>query len=140
MTASLIRNDQIQAGMVERLKANATVTAQLPAGATEIREDQWQGREFVYPNIRVRLISNVPTSGYESCPQDISMGIMAFSQLDSSQEADRIAGIISNELHGISFTASNGVHFYLFAANLIPAVRSDIRTWRSEVILRGRVT
>ena len=131
----MIRNDQIQQGIVSYLKANATITAQLTTSA-EIREDQWQGRDFVYPNIRVRMISNLPQiDNRDGCDHRVSMGIQAYSEDDSSQEADRIAGIIGNVLHGRSFS-SNSLNFHSVVTNLVPAVRSDIRTWRSEVLLQ----
>jgi len=56
-----LSNADIQAAIVAKLKASTQVTAKV--SALEIREDQWQGTEFVYPNIRVRMISNRP---YES--------------------------------------------------------------------------
>lgn len=131
----MIRNDQIQTGIVSYLKGVATITAELSTSA-EIREDQWQGRDFIYPNIRVRLISNSPQKdNRDGCDHRVSIGIQVFSEQDSSQQADRIAGIIGTVLHGRSFSA-NSLSFHSVVTNLVPAVRSDIRTWRSEVLLQ----
>ena len=131
----MIRNDQIQTGIVSYLKGIATITAELTTSA-EIREDQWQGRDFVYPNIRVRMISNSPqVDNRDGCNHSVNIGIMAFSEDASSQQADRIAGIIGTVLHGRGFS-SNSLSFHSVVTNLVPAVRSDMRTWRSEVLLQ----
>jgi hypothetical protein len=62
---------------------------------------------------------------------DVVIGTLAFSEEASSQQADRIAGIIADELHDKQFT-SNGIAFGVRTSDLIPAVRTDERTWRSE--------
>lgn len=129
------RNDEIQAALISWLKSNSTIIAELDAGATEIREDQWQGDEFTYPNIRVRMISNTPQSS--DCNfSEFSCAFQAFSEDSSSLEADRIAGIINNELHEKAFQ-SNNIAFTFQVTDLVPAIRSDRNTWRSEVIVNG---
>lgn len=128
------RNDQIKAGIVAKLKANATILAELN-DTSEVRESQWQADNFSYPNIRVRAISNKPTMG--NCNlSTIQIGIAVFSEEDSSQEADRIAGIIANELHTQSFT-SVAIKFALSVGDLNPAIRIDENTWMSEVLVNG---
>ena len=127
------RNDEIQAALIAWSKANITITAEVVA--VEIREDQWQGDEFTYPNIRLRLISNNPLT--EQCNYStVSLSWLVFNEDNSSLEADRIAGIISNELHEKSFQ-SNNIAFMFSVTNLVPAIRSDRNTWRSEVIING---
>lgn len=139
----MIRNDELQAALVARLKANTTITPLLGSGMyadetweRDIREDQWQGTPFVYPNIRVRLLP-MTALGDKDCPQvRFSVSLLVFSESGNSLEADRIAGIINNELHGKSFV-SNSIEISTRLASLIPAVRSDERTWRSEVLMNG---
>jgi len=138
------RNDEIQASIVAYLKGIYAIYSQLvipdfPTGTpTEIREDQWQGTEFDYPNIRVRMINNLPdTDDPSCCNTSFTVSIMAFSQEYSSQEADRIAGLIHTYLSGKSFESS-GVYLYLRTTNIIPAVRSDVHTWRAECLMTGR--
>lgn len=133
---SLLRDDQIQAGLISYLKSKAAITIQIPS-ASEIHEDQWQGTEFEYPNIRVRMVSNRP--GEIGCPQEIEVGFQVLSEEDSSQEADTIAGTIADILHGRGFN-SNNIHYSLVVSNLIPAFRVDLRTWRSECLMRGSVS
>ena len=134
---TLPRNNQIQAAIIARLKANATVTAEVIAD--EIREDQWQGTEFVYPNIRVKMISNKPEPA-SNCPQAlVTLSVQVFSEDASSLEADDIAGIINGVLHATPFSSS-GLLLSLRTTNLVPAIRSDTRTWKSEVLMAGTVS
>lgn len=139
---TLPRNDEIQSVLVAYLKTisavyNLLITFDNASGTSEIREDQWQGTEFDYPNIRVRMISNIPISDNPDCSATIfTASFMAFSQDASSWEADKIAGIISTSVSGKSFIKS-GIEIYLRTTNLIPAVRSDMHTWRAECLMQG---
>lgn len=133
---SLIRDDQIQAGLISYLKSKDTITSLVTGTyAVEIREDQWQGTQFTYPAVRVRLIRNTPTNN-AGCRHEFVAGILVFSEEASSRECDQIAGIIGEELHGIGFD-SNNVAFVTQVTDLVPAIRSDVRVWRSEVLIRG---
>lgn len=134
----MLRNDQIQAAIVAYIKALSIITAELKDGADEIREDNWQGREFTYPNIRVRLISNEPADP-ECNLHSVTLSFLVFSEDPSSQEADRIAGIINNTLHGRSFQ-SNNISFSMRTTSLVPAIRSDERTWRAETLIQASVS
>lgn len=131
---AFVRNDQIQAGLVSYLKSKTTITSLLDS-SDEIKEDQWQGTEFYYPAVRVRLISNNP---FQTCYHQFECGIQIFSEEASSLEADQISGIIATEFHPVGFT-SNSLAFLANVTNVIPAARSDMRTWRSEVLVRGLV-
>jgi len=121
----MLRNDEIQAAWVSYLKSNANILAQLD-DTDEIREDGWKGAEFTYPNIRVRIIDNTPEAGRDCNLHSVTISTMAFSEQQSSQQADRIAGIIMDELHR--------------GTSLAPAVWSDEQTWRSEAIMSIRAS
>jgi len=133
-----LRNDLVQGALVDYLKTKSDVTDLLPsASSDEIREDQWQGREFDYPNIRCRLISNIID---ELCNKAaITLSWEVYSEEASSYEADKICGKIRTVLHSKSFS-SNDLHFNLRATNLVPAVRRDEKTWRAEVLMSGNVS
>ena len=134
----MLRNDQVQAAIVAYIKAQSTITVELKDGADEVREDNWQGTEFTYPNIRVRLITNEPADP-ECNLHSVTLSFLVFSEDPSSQEADRIAGIINNTLHGRSFQ-SNNISFSMRTTSLVPAIRSDERTWRAETLMQARVS
>ena len=127
-------NDDIKAGLVAKLKADTTLVAAL-SSSSDIKESQWQGDTFVYPAVRVRILSNVPPDS--DCEYGIvTAGVLVFSEEASSLEADTIAGIIRTALHKKSFTSSGVAFTGMRVTNLVPAIRSDRNTWRSEVLLR----
>lgn len=130
------RNDEIQAALIAYIKLRSSITDELPDGSDEVRENEWQGTEFTYPNIRIRLISNTPQNSDNCGRSDIAVGIEVFSELASSIEADRIAGIINGVLNQRSFSQS-GIQFNLSTTNLVPAFRKDKLTWQSEVLMKG---
>lgn len=135
----MVRNDEAQAAIVAYLKSKTAITSELPAGATEIREDTWQGTDFTYPNIRVRLIDNTPIAGRDCNLNRITFSCMVFSEEYSSQQADRITGIIIETLHDTAFS-SNNFSFSLRGTSLVPAIRVDERTWRSEAFMTTTVS
>jgi hypothetical protein len=134
----MLRNDQIQAAWVSYLKSNITILAELDDNE-EIREDGWKGSNFTYPNIRVRLIDNTPVNGSDCDLHDVTVSTMVFSEEASSQQADRIAGIIMTELHDTQFV-SNNISFGVRTTSLAHAIWSDEQTWRSEAIMSIRAS
>jgi len=123
----MIPNDELQKAILDYAKSKASILAKL-SDTEEIREDQWQGREFSYPAIRLRIIRNEPTE----CAQEIEFSFEVFSEHSSSQQADDICGTINDEFHDKSFT-SDGIRFTgVICSNLAPAIRENQRTWRAE--------
>ena len=76
--ADLITNAEIQAAIVSWLKNRTLIVAEI-LDSDEIKEDQWQGTAFVYPAIRVRLISNKPEYK-QGCVQPITLGIQVYTE------------------------------------------------------------
>lgn len=134
--ADLITNNEIQASIVAWLKGRPLIVAEI-LDSDEIKEEQWQGTMFVYPAIRVRLISNKPENK-QGCVQPITLGIQVYTEDASSKNCDRIAGIIGKELHSKQFSAS-GLLFGMFITDLVPAYRRDAQTWMSEVLIKADV-
>jgi hypothetical protein len=120
------------------LKASLTIASEVTtsSGVVEIRENEWQGRDFSYPNIRVRLISNTPLWAGDCNAFRIYLGIQVYTEDASSLNCDRIAGIINSVLHDRHFS-SNSIAFSLRTTNLVPAIRSNIQEWRAEVLMTG---
>ena len=132
------RPDLIAQALIDHLKASTTVLAELPDD-NEIREEEWQGTNFTYPNIRVRITNlGLYEIGAQCLNSPFDAHILVFSEEPFSSQANRIAGIIKTVLHDKSFS-QNGLLVAL-RATIIPAIRSDDRTWRSEVLLRGVIS
>lgn len=132
----MLRNDELQAGLVTKIKGLQALLTGTSVTATEVREDQWQGTEFGYPNVRIRMISNTPVASDICNRTKFTVSFQCFSEGSSSLESDRIAGIINTALHTTQFV-SNGIAFGLTATGIVPAIRSDIRTWRAEALMQG---
>lgn len=129
----MISLDLLQAAIVTALKADAPLVAMV---GDEIRESQWQGTDFTYPGVRVDVYSGAPIG--EKCVDThsvVGFAILCYSENDSSQEADQIAGLVVDALFLSTLTAAT---FYSGSIRLSgPGVRSARRmigrTWRSEV-------
>ena len=130
-------NDLVQIALIARLKASNSIVVAVTAD--EVREDQWQGTAFIYPNIRVQIKDNRPDRGADCNKATVDVSFLVHTEDDTSRHADRIAGIINVVLHDISFLQS-GLRFTLHTTNLVPAIRSDTRTWTAEVRMSGTVS
>lgn len=131
----MLGNDDIQAGLVSYLKAQTTIVNELNSSG-EIKEDQWQGTTFLYPAVRVDLGIQLPIANCSAA--NVNFSILCYSEKASSQEADQLSEIVNNQLHEKSFTREN-VRYSIYSRGLIPAIRVDERTWRSEATFRATV-
>jgi hypothetical protein len=129
---AVIRNDEILKSWVQALKGNTTIIALLD-DPDEIRQADWKGTNFTYPNIRVDVFSNNPAlQESDKCLADINMSIYVYSEEASSYEANRIAGIIADEYNKKSLN-SQGLFFTRCRVDaIVPAIAQDERTWRSQ--------
>lgn len=140
----MIPNNTVQAAIILFLKSKLAITSLLVDNAgvahpEEIREVEWQGDTFAYPNIRVDLGTQTDAIEETNCNiSNITFSILVFSELYSSKEANSMAGVIANIIHKKSMT-SGGVQFVRVICTLVPAIRRDERTWRSEIICRSSI-
>lgn len=130
------RNDEIQAGIVAYLKSKSAIYNLLyEKDKEQIKEYMWQGTEDAhYPCVRIRLFGSVPNAGCSS--SEFTGSILVFDENASSYNADYIAGIIAGILRSVSFSSS-GVAFTCRVMNSMHAIRQDVRTWRSEILIAG---
>lgn len=140
----MITNSQFQEALITRLKDNtraeiAALHAALASGS-EIRENQFQGREFSYPAIRIHINYNNPLDG-TPCREDgrIYFSIVSWSEDTSSKEADDIAGLVADALDEaiideILFRTGN-----ISRGSLNAAIRIVPRLWRAETFFRTTV-
>lgn len=127
----MISPNTVQEGIVTRLKGKASVI-ELLSSASDVKEDQWQGTTFSYPAIRVRLDNVNPILDCNTT--EVLGAILVFSEDASSKEANNIAYAVMSELDK-SFTSA-GYRYVSNVRGIIPAIRQDDRTWRSEVLFR----
>lgn len=127
----MLANNEIQADIVSKLKATVAVTALVTAA--EVREVQWKGTTFKYPNVRVALGNQTPVPNMACSIVKIAFDVVCFSENASSKEADKIAYEVMKALDGNHFTGTY-VHFISLAATaLVSAVAEDEKTWKSIV-------
>ena len=131
---TLIRADEVRAAIIAKMKATTSIMSLL-SDANEVRESGWKGTTFSYPNYRVRINSILPI---EDCYQQLEASIFCYSELDSSQQAEEMAGAIANAFHDQAFT-QNSIRFTNIEVNPIPAIEESLLAWRSEAILRSKI-
>lgn len=136
----MISNADIQGAWISKLKANAAITALVPA--LEIREESWKGTIFTYPCIRVKLGNLTPQNKNKNCQVfNSTVSILVFVEEKSSKQADQIAGVVAEQFWGETFT-SNSVRFAgITLDSIAPAEipEGDSNSWMSSVNLSATV-
>lgn len=131
----MISNDLVQASIIAKLKADTTLVAWLTVegAGDEIREGQYQGRNFVYPAVRAQLGTQQP-GGNGPCyvtTGETTFMVQSFSESDSSQGADQLAGLVEDALLG-KHLAGTGFHTGpVLCDGHIKAVRTGERVWQA---------
>jgi len=131
----MIANDILQKAIVARLKADGPLVAALNGSNKEVREQQWQGRNFTYPAVRVALGTQMPRIEMTPCEwARLSFSILCLSEEHSSQQTDNIAGLVNAALHKQAWTVTaDGFRFHFIrSAGLNSAIRMSERVWRAE--------
>jgi len=133
----MISVNDVQAAFVQSLKSDPLITGAL--GNNDIREDFWQDKNFVYPNLRVDVGDLTPVQAQPCEVMDFSnVTIWVFSEKDSSYQANDIAAIVANKYHTHNFTQNSKV-YRTTVSRIIAAKRTDERTWRAGVMMGGGV-
>lgn len=136
----MISNADIKAAWISKMKSNLYITSVVSSG--EIREVEWKGTEFAYPNIRVKLQPLVPTTQSLDCRVfNSDVTIYVFSEEKSSKQADDIASVIAEQIWTHGFTVGNVKIFSVHLSGLDPAEvpEGDTNSWRSAVRFRSMV-
>lgn len=137
----MIPNNTVQASLISETQLVPTLTGTvLPDGAQGVRELNWRGDVFTYPNVRLALENQTDATPDSNCTpvfQDWSFYI--FSEKHSSFEANEIAGLIVIYFKGRNFS-SNGIRFVrVEILENIPALQEDEKTWRAQIRCRSVV-
>lgn len=126
--------DDIQGSLVQYLKTITDVTNKV--SPSEIKEQFWQGEDFVYPCIRVSCSLTPDQNGCG--PDTVSGRIIVFSEQKSSKESITISGIVAKKLHRNSFTYNN-VHWILITILSLPEPVFEDGIWQSEIQFMAKV-
>jgi len=127
----MLANNDIQSDIVTKLKASALVTALV--NVNEVREAQWKGNSFAYPNVRVSMGVQTPVNNL-SCPiVKMTFDVLCYSENASSKEADQIANAVMLSLNDKNFTGTYVRFIYLRSTSMESAKAEDDRTWKSIV-------
>lgn len=136
----MIDNDLIQAAIVAKLKANTALTTWLAVRSTagEIREGQFQGREFLYPAVRVELGTQIE-EGNPPCYSTLAFTVYSYSEQNSSQQANQLAGLIADALLRKSIAGSGWQSQLIIADGMIAARRTRERVWQAVNLYRCNI-
>jgi hypothetical protein len=123
----------VQEVLVAYLKSASAITALVTA--VEIRERQWTGDKFVYPNIRVHV--NDVTRVRSGCAGfSANAEIDVFSENASSKEANTIAGALATQLDSHRFSR-NGISFSLLEIQSVQTALNEGGIWHAKLSLRA---
>ena len=136
----MIDDNTIQAAIVAKLKANSALVTWLTqfSAQAEIREAQWQGREFVYPAVRVEITSNIP-QGETPCFSQITTTIYYYSESDSSKQVNELAGYGNDALFEKAVNDSGWYSGLFVLDQRITGRRQSERVWQAVELYRTNI-
>jgi hypothetical protein len=128
----MISPELVQAGIITKLKADAALIAWLTArsASSEIRENQWQGRQFVYPAIRVDLLPQTEP-GNPPCYSQTLFNVFAFAEGDSSKDCGVLAGLVDSALIRKKFSGTGYGSGLVITLGSVPPIRTAERVWQA---------
>jgi len=132
----MIDNQVIQADLIRWLLTQVALTSLL-YDATEVREDQYQGTLFHYPNLRLAMGIQVPITESGQCDlARLTFSTRTYAEGGSSKVADTIAGAAHRLLHRKQFKGT-GWSSWFYGAGLSSATRTGEKLWRAEASFQG---
>lgn len=131
----MIKVNTVQADFIAWLQTQISVTSLLPS-ADEIREREWQGTDFTYPNIRIAVTIN-PN---QCAPHDLEILVIVASEHKSSKQCNTIIGAIVDLIQEKSFSYGNSKFVGLKTQNISKADRGDTIIWEADIDVKGQVS
>jgi hypothetical protein len=128
----MISPELVQAGVVAKLKANTALIAWLTtySAQNEIRENQWQGRTFVYPAVRVDLLTQTEP-GNPPCYSQVLFNVFCFTEGDSSKDCAVLAGLLDTALIRKKFSGTGFNSGLVLTLGTVPPIRTGERVWQA---------
>lgn len=119
--------NDVQEAFVTYLKTKSQLTSLL-TNASQIKELEWQGQDFVYPGVRIAVEFMPAVNG---CQDRADVHIYVFSEQKSSNQATTIAGVIQSILHRKPFSSA-GVSFFSVIVDKVNQPERSIFSWESK--------
>ena len=143
----MISPDLVQKAIIKMLQADTNLMSALNNDPNRIKELEYQGQDFSYPNIRVDIQPQYPIGdGVDRIKlSNIHWTNRIYSEQPSSQEANRILGLVVNAQFNKQWvgTDSNETpNFYLVRidlANIDNAVRISDKLWVATAVFQSLV-
>ena len=133
----MFSNYAVRSVLVNYLRNNCAI---IGVASVEVREKQWQGKDFHYPNIRVRMIFQKPPIDINCDWTDVQFSVECYSEQASSQESESMEFQVTQLLDKKTFSY-NGIKIYaLHCVGMLDAIRNDPNTWMAETMFTGKVS
>lgn len=135
----MISNKLIQDGIVAKLKVDTDLTTALTAvnaeaGSGDIKEDQYVGRTFNYPAVRVELLPQTGINQASQCELSaINFNVRIYAEGTSSEDADVLAALVESALHKNQINSTTYRIAEILSQSLNPAFRVTERLWMAFV-------
>lgn len=127
----MVSEETVQAAWIAKLKGMSNLTSQMTGvSGTEIRENQWQGQDFVYPAIRVYV--DVFPSVNGCGPDRAEVCTEIFTDEKSSKKVKHMGGTIMQNLHKHRFK-SQGLDFSMVRVMEQKRAERSIFAWQGSV-------
>ena len=135
--------DDVQIALLAYLKTQTSLLTLL-GDATQIKEAQWQGADFIYPAIR---LTNVVKPSLDGCsPDNVDISIFVMSEKKSSRQCGDISAEVANVLHRKQFVSNEMTLSSPLKVTKIwvteipyPSQQEDSSIWIAEVKLSALV-
>lgn len=136
----MIDNNLVQAVLVSKLKADTALSAWLAAlgAGGEIREAQYQSRDFLYPNVRLEIGTQIE-EGNPPCYSTIPFTVYSYSEKDSSKEANELAGYVNDALIRRAVDGTGWHSGLIITDGAIAARRVTERVWQAVNLYRMNI-
>ena len=132
----MFSNYAVRAVLVDYLKNKSAI---IGITSTEAREKQWQGKDFVYPAIRVNIILQKPAVDVNCGWSDLQFSVQCYSENSSSYESETMEFQVTDVLDKKTIS-SDGVKIYsIHCVGMVGSNRIDERTWMAEVLFTAKV-
>lgn len=127
----MVNEELIQAAFIAKLRAMPDLTAQMiGVSGTEIRENQWQGVDFIYPAVRVYVDVYPSINGCGPDRAEICAEI--FTDEKSSKKVKHMGGTMMANLHKHRFK-SQGLDFSMVRVVQQKRAERSIFAWQGSV-------